>query len=253
MNRVSIVNCLIALGLGAACRPSVEPTTASRPVGEPPPHILKTYKLPVGHEKSVEKLLSASTYPIEIVTDKGAQTQFVRVNPQLTGNGYIVLSAPEGIHAGVSELLATLEKTPPEAPTPSIEVTYWLVLGFTAKEPDVSQAPEIADALKALGNLGPMRFQPLETLRVASVDGEEAKVDGRFAMIRQTATADAGTIQLKLRVTVLGNDHNSNIETTLGLKPGQFAVLGHAGYIPRTDATAAGATLFYIARARKLD
>jgi hypothetical protein len=244
--------------IATACRPPADPGAASRAADEPAVHVLKTYKLPPGHEKSVARLLSASSYPIAIVTDKGAQTQFVRVNPQLTGNGYMVLSAPEGIHAGVSELIATLEKAPAEAPTPSIEVTYWLVLGYPAAEADLSKAPEIAEALKALGNLGPMRFQPLETLRVASVDGEESMVEGQYATIHQTAAVDTGTIQLKLRIAVHGAEHDAHVETVLGVKPGQFAVLGHAGFLPRGEAGAAPATgavptLFYVARARKLD
>ena len=70
-----------------------------------------------------------------------------------TGNGYFVLSAPESIHEGVRQLLDELAKHPAAPPQASIDTTYWLVLGWPAKDAVIpDRLAEIAPALKTLSS-----------------------------------------------------------------------------------------------------
>jgi hypothetical protein len=246
----------LLLALLFACR---SPQDAPRPCGDCqsgsaapgyPVLVLKTYKVPDGLEKLVERLLDGTTsYPVSTVSAQGQQTQFVNPRPHFTGNGYFVLSAPETIHEGVRQLLDELAKHPAPPAQPSIDATYWLVLGWPGKDaPLPDRLGEIAPALKTLGNLGAMRFELLERAELVALDGQQAIARGQNVQVEQTASRDGAVFQLRVKIGADG-DAPARIETTVTVKPGQFAVFGQSGFVPRGAVLVEPKpTLFYVIR-----
>lgn len=248
----------LLLALVFACR---SPQEAPRPCGDCqsgsaapgyPMIVLKTYKVPDGQDKLVERLLDGTTsYPVSVVSAQGQQTQFVNPRPHFTGNGYFVLSAPESIHEGVRQLLVELAKHPAPPAQPSIDATYWLVLGWPGKDAAIPERlGEIAPALKTLGKLGPMRFELLERVELAAIDGDTAHARGESVGIEQTAARDGAVFQLRIKADAQG-ESVAHIETTVTVKPGQFAVFGQSGFVPKGAALVEPRpTLFYLIRAQ---
>jgi hypothetical protein len=249
----------LLLALLLACR---SPQEAPRPCGDCPSGptppagyptiVLKTYKVPPGQEKLVQRLLDGTTsYPVSVVSAQGNQTQFVNPRPHFTGNGYFVLSAPETIHEGVRQLLDELGKHPAAPPQASIDTTYWLVLGWPAKDAVIpDRLAEIAPALKTLSSLGPMRFDLLERLALVALNDQEARASGQTAKIKQTASHDSGAFELRVEVETTG-ETLGRIDTTVTVKPGQFAVFGQSGFVLRgAMLTDPRPTLFYVVRAQ---
>ncbi|HEY6177580.1 MAG TPA: hypothetical protein VIX73_24150 [Kofleriaceae bacterium] len=253
MTRASLL-----LALLFACR---SPQDAPRACGECqigsasanyPVILLRTYQVPAGQEKLVERLLDGTTsYPVSTVSAQGNQTQFVNPRPHFTGNGYFVLSAPETIHDGVRQLLDELAKHGAPPAQPSIDATYWLVLGWPSKDAVISERlGDVAPALKTLGNLGPMRFELLERLELVALDGQEARTTGQVVHIKQTASRDGNMFQLRVEVNTDG-EITGKIETAVSVKPGQFAVFGQSGFVPKgAMLTEPKPTLFYVIRAQ---
>jgi hypothetical protein len=245
------------------CRPSDPPPRgcdncqAGSQAGYVPNIVMKTYKVPTGQEKLVERLLHDTTsYPISVVSAQGAQTQLINPKPHFTGNGYFVLSAPENIQEGVRQLMDELAKNPPAPAPASIDATYWLVVGYPSKDTTVSdRLAELAPVVKSLGNLGAMRYELLERLEVVGIDGDEVRTQGQSAELKQTASRDNDSISLRIEINAAG-DPPGKIDTTVTVKPGQFAVFGQSGFVPRGQgsatppATDAKPTLFYVVRAR---
>jgi hypothetical protein len=253
MKRIVLVPGLV-LGLLAGC--GGKPAPSAAPQTDAQAHILRTYKVPDGQDKRVERLLRGLSYPVQVVTAQGTQTQFVRLGPELIGDGYMTLSAPAGIHEGVRELLDQLKGSKVPPPPATVETTFWLVLGWPAQER--SLAPDLKDAAAAidtLGDLGPMRFELLDRVQVMTIDGEDAQASGN-AIDRLTVTpvVDGDSIALRLNVRVRGGQAPTGIETSINVKPDQYAILGQAGYVPdRAAAPPPGrASLFYVVRARTM-
>jgi hypothetical protein len=247
----------LAVALAAACR-STEPPTKMATATDASQTVMRTYRVPPGQDKAVERLLRGNSYPVSAASDKGvADTHFVRLNPQFTGDGYFILTAPTGIQEGVVQLLDELKTRPAASGPTSIENTYWLVLGYPSAKPEIpEQLSTIAPALKGIADLGPMRFEPYETIQVTSLDGDEARATARLAEVRQTASADKDAIDIRLEIKVRGDEDSSTkdeIETNVRVKPGQFSVLGEAGFKPKglgpNDVTP---TLFYVVRTRPM-
>ena len=187
---------------------------------------------------------------MSVVSAQGTQTQLVKARPHFTGNGYFVLSAPENIHEGVRQLLDELAKHPAPPPQASIDATYWLVLGYPAKDTSISdRLSELGPAVKTLTNLGPMRFELLERLEVVGVDGDQVHTVGQTTELDQSASRDNDEFKLRVEVKANGNPPGT-IETTVTVKPDQFAVFGQSGFVPRdAQANDPKPTLFYIVRA----
>jgi hypothetical protein len=247
----------LALALLAGCRPSDPPRAGpvcSTGSGSPyvPNIVMRTYKVPPSEEKLVERLLDGTTsYPISVVSAQGAQTQLIQARPHFTGNGFFVLAAPENIQEGVRQLIDELAKAPPPPAPASIDVTYWLVLGYSAKDTMVpDRLSEIAPALKGLASLGTMRFELFERVEMVGLDGDEARTIGEATEIKQTASRDNDAFQLRVEITALGQPA-AKVDTTVTIKPNQFAVLGQSGFVPHGAlANDPKPTLFYVVRAR---
>ena len=201
MSKMSIVVTSLLL-LSTGCRTdSPSPFGASEAGVSTPRQLLRSYQFPVGHEKEVERLLREVAVPISVVSAAGVNTRFVPLRPQIVGQGQVLLSAPEGIQEGVPDLLQTIGRAPPRPPAKTIEVTYWLVLGWPGTE--VSLAPglsEVEKPLKALAEIGVKRFALLERIQVASLENIESKTHGRYATeIIHVASAEGDQIGLDLR------------------------------------------------------
>ena len=249
MTRLLPLFCILVV----ACKDAPQKPTAPLPRNDyEQAHVLKTYRVPAGHVKTLERVLRGTSYPVQVVSQQGTQTQFVRLNPQITGDGHFLLSAPMGIHDGVRELIAQLDKSPPKAAPSTIESTYWIVLAWSDAQTTI--APELKDvepALKGLDALGPQRFELLDRLQIAALDGEEAEANGNTVeKIRSTASTDGSVVELRLAIKIGGGTTPTGLETNVTVKPGQFAVLGQAGYI--TAKQAKRATLLFIVRTRTL-
>jgi len=207
-------------------------------------HVLRTYPVPKGHQKTLRRLLESSTYPITVVSKEGQQTQFVWLNPQFTGKGYFVLSAPVGIHDGVKELLSVLENVPPQ-PSSTINVTYWAVKGQPASSLELDDSvTELEKPLRALGVN--MRFSLVEKVSLETMDGKRAIANGRTIDAEHVAMYQDNRIDLA--ITHLRDHYGGYINTQLSLKPGQFAVVGQAGAM-KDIAEREDATMIYIVRA----
>jgi hypothetical protein len=250
MKRLAFVLGVLAAGCGSKAAPS---SSAPAQNDYAQAHILRTYKVPDGQDKRVERLLRALSYPVQVVTPQGTQTQFVRLGPELIGDGYMTLSAPAGIHDGVRELLDQLKSSKVPPPPATIDTTFWMVLGWPATERSIApELKDVAGAIEALGDLGPMRFELLDRLQVATIDGEETTASGnavdRFV---ETPVVDGDAIRLRLSIRVHGEKGSTGVDTSVNVKPGQFAVLGQAGYVPdkALGAPAGRASLFYVVRA----
>jgi hypothetical protein len=221
--------------------------------GQPLPHILKTYEIPPGHATSLERLLRGNSYPIQIVSAEGAQTQFVRLNPQFTRSGFFVLSAPESIHAGVADILVKVAATEPAGGPPSLSVAYWLVLAWPTAGGESPIPPEleaISGALESTTELGPRRFELLERLHITALDGEEGKTNGQYGVVRHTASSVGDGVELRLSINIMGGRKEAGLETAVNVRPDQLAVLGQVGYIPDRYEGDGMPTLLFVVRAR---
>lgn len=218
---------------------------------------LRTYVAPEGQEREVGRLLREINYPITTAGDGGARAQFVLLRPQFTGGGHFVVAAPASIHEGIKELLADMAKTKGRASTPSLEVSYWVVLGRPAAKAEI--APELNEAgtaIQELGKLGPMKFDLLEKIRLITLDGEEGYVQGRYATVTQTGFLGQDEIELHLDLRVKGQYDDTKLTTRLGLKPDQFGVLGQVGYGPvawMQKEDQGNVNLFYLAQAHAIN
>lgn len=245
---------LLSAALLTACR-SPDSHTPSPPTTETDQtQVMRTYQVPPGHQKDVERLLRGNHYPVTVIGgDKAVlQTQFVRLEPQFTGDGYFVLSAPVGIQEGVKQLLEELKSHPAMTGPTSIETTYWMVLGFPSAKTEIPDSlAAITPALKGISDLGTMRFEPYETVQLSSLDGDEARATASRAEVRQTASADKDGFDIRLEIKVYGADTNGIIDTSVRVKSGQFAVLGEAGFkLQNAGLTDPRPTLFYVVRTR---
>lgn len=254
MNKLALLAGLL-LALAAGCKKAPKSAAVAVPDGQPLAHVLKTYEIPPGHAKSLERLLRGNSYPIQIVTKDGAQTQFVRLNPQFTRSGFFVLSAPETIHAGVAEILAKVAASKPTEGPPSLEVTYWLVLAWPTDKGEAEVPADLAVIGKQLAEtteLGPRRFELLERLDITALDGEEGKTHGQYGIVRHTASSVGDAVELRLDITIMGGRKEAGLETAVSIRPNQLAVLGQVGYIPARPAAEGSdmPTLLFVARAR---
>ena len=95
-----------------------------------------------------------------------------------------------------------------------------------------------------------MRFDLLERLSLIALDDQEARASGQSAKVKQTASHDSGAFELRVEVEAAG-EMLGRIDTTVTVKPGQFAVFGQSGFVPRGALlTDPRPTLFYVVRAQ---
>jgi hypothetical protein len=243
--RLSCSLALAALVLSAGCKTKEREIRVPAPAEESrePQVVLRAYDVPEGQGPQVHAILSSV---FRGVKDKVAA---------LTPDGQLVVVAPEGIHQGLESLLGKMKGRKAVAP-PSIEITYWLVVGRSAAETSLgAQTGEIEPALEAVARAqGPMEFALLDKMRVRALSDARGHTTGRYARVQQVASVSDGKVVADLDCSTEG----SRFETRVAIPPGKLLVLGEAGFEPppglwsiragaKRDASAS--TLFYVVRA----
>ena len=209
----------------------------------PPPPTLRSYLVPVGHEQAavdvLTRLFAAKESPARVSSAE---------------DGRIVVLAPEALQRGVAEYLKALEGKP-AAPRPSVEMSYWIVLGKPGAVEQTQRHGPVARALDAIVKThGPMGFQVLETLSVITQSDEHSSAQGLYAQVENTVSVVGDQVVANVQVDPVGP---SQLHTRLGMPSNQFVVVGEGAYEVRPgDLGYAGTRneadrrrLFYIVRA----
>jgi hypothetical protein len=238
--------CTLSLLFVLGCKGWHAPDAQSHSDGT---NVLRTYQIPAGHQKDVERMLDVAYYPLS------SSTTMIKARPAFVG-GLMVLSAPEAIQEGVAELIRRLDGAPATPSVKTIEVTYWLVIAHPAdKELIDQQLAALQAPLKELARVGTFHYELLERLQLSALDGQSGKLKSRLAKIQQTAGLEGDHVSLDFEMnTMLDIDHEASMHTALRLKPEQFGVLGEVGWDPSgKPLTASRDIMFVIARARAVE
>ncbi len=245
------ISTLIAIlsAAGASCS-DTRPGTAVSPVAgaasnAPTDLVLRTYDVPNDGAAQLRSVLKDLMWFGSGGQDnKGQAVGRADVGP----DGRLVVLASEGVQEGVQALIAQMAKAPAKA-RPTIEVSYWFVLGTPTTAKDAARPAALGEVAAALSEIekadGPQQFTLQEKLSVSSLTGEYASVEGRSWKVGQTASATAGGVSAELRLSTSGPQH---IDTRVKLAPAQIVVLGSsgAGTPGKEDA---GGSLYYLIRA----
>jgi hypothetical protein len=216
------------------------------PVAAEPELQLRTYEVPSGYARELRNTLR-DTFQLNGKEDAAS---VARVS--LAPDGRLVVLAPPKLQEGVARILEEVARKPPPAPS-SVQMTYWLVLGRRAQgEPGSSAA--LAEVQPALDELvkaqGPMRFELLERLQLATLSGERGSIDGRQAKISHDATTIGDGVMARIQLFPTGGN---SVTTTVQLEPNQTAILAQSGYQrplrEQAEATDESATLLFVVRA----
>ncbi len=218
----------------------------------------KSYDIPPGHAGEIRRLFKgggAMGYPIAVVSEKGTNTQFVNPQPVFIGDNRFVVALPEGHHAALEQVLASIKTSGAAGVAESYEMTYWVILAKPADATTVApELGEVKGTLDKLGALGPQAFTMVDRIGGRVTDGEDAEMHSVRTKIMQTMSTDNGTLQLHLEVEENGpaDKHGGPyIKTTLRLKPDQPIVLGDSA-LSQPVALENGLVL-YVVRARRVD
>lgn len=233
------VAALVAAFLTTACerRTSSVPDAASssaESAGVDQGLTLKTYKVPSGYAERLRPVLST-------VLRQGEST-IGRVD--FAPDGQLLVVAPPGVQTGIAELVQNLAGTAPEAP-PTVEMTYWLVVGRPGLAAEGACGPEGLTCLdggeggtlaKALAPVVAQQARgiavsQLQKLSMMTLESEDGQVSGRGVEVKQVASFSGERIIAHVRIWVEG-ERGSLMDTRLQFKPDQTVVLGQVGYEP---------------------
>jgi hypothetical protein len=216
MRRIAAVFTLLTAGLiGCGTPPQPTPETVE----------LRTYVVPHGFENDVRRML---LYSMQRGEDPIGRAE-------LGPGGTVVVVAPPGIHRGVQRFIDELEGMDAAPPTPQpVSLTYWIVVGhpFAGGTESVRVAPDsglaaIEEALEQIAAVqGPTEFRLLERLQLVSTGEDRAAINGRLARLEQRATVAQGQVIADINIQI----RQYGLDSQVKLAPGQFVVLGNAGY-----------------------
>lgn len=239
MKRMSIaVAALAAAVFTTSCerRTSSVPPATSNSAESPSADglTLKTYKVPAGYAERLRPVLST-------VLRQG-ETTVGRVD--FSPDGQLLVVAPQGVQTGIAELVANLSGTEPAAP-PTVEMTYWLVVGHPGQAAesdcgaqglgclDGGEKGTLAKVLSPViaAQSGGMSVTQLQKLSMMALESEDGQVSGRGVDVKQVASFSGDRIIAHVRIWVDG-ERGSLMDTRLQFKPDQTVVLGQVGYAP---------------------
>jgi hypothetical protein len=220
LKRILVVTLLTACHFGEA--PNV-PTPAG---GIPANLVLRTYDVPGDGAAQVRAVLKDVFW----IGSDGKDSNKYLGRAEVAPNGRLAVMASEGVQEGVKAFIDSLAQKPPK-PAPTLETTYWLVFGTPGQSAAPSPAlGEVASALQQIEKAdGPTEFTLGEKLTMTQVSGEMAKVQGRDAQVRQSASSNGTVISAELSLERMGQ----KFETRVNLTPGQILVLGSSGAVTR--------------------
>lgn len=202
--------------------------------------VMRTYDVPPAYAAEVAAVINRLLYRGKDAPPAGSA--------QLGPGGRLLVSAPAGIHPGVEKLIEDLKARAP-APPPSVEVTYWALLGRPAETTEAPPgANEIAPALKAIVDAdGPLKFELLEKQRVRSLSGEDVQVEGREMRVHHVASARGDAVLARVRIRQ--ERLPGAVDTTVQVPAGELVVLGQSG-VELPGEARGRAHLYYVVRAR---
>lgn len=233
---------ILSLAL-AACQvptgapPSPQPTEVVDDAAGPDEPVLRTYAVPAGRAEDVAQVLRRALSQGPDTPARGTVNQL--------DDGRLVVLAPASVHEGIGGLCRELEARGPVPPPPVVEISYWLVLARPGGDGVAPTIPEtLSPALEEIVRQdGAAEFSLLESTRVSSLAGARGEAKGRHVNVEQVASLADDAIVADIE---LEGDAGSELDTRISLKPGELAVLGHAGR--QLDSESEG-RLYYVVRA----
>lgn len=240
MTRIASL-CLLFSLLGCdRAAPTAPPAPGATAPGDFAP-VLRAYDVPGDYAEELDSVVNRLLYKGKDLPPAGRAV----IGPA----GQLIVTAPVGVHAGIAELLAQLEKAPKSA-APTVEVTYWVVKGSPAgaeNEPIPAALEQIAPALKAITEAdGPQRYERVEKLQVTTLSGQDGRVSGQFVEVQQMASARGGQVIANTRI--VHTQGGQMISTQVSVPVDELLVMGQAAANKPTP-EAPAANLYYVMRA----
>lgn len=188
--------------------------------------VLKSYRVPERLASEVEQILHSLLFYSEPKIG----------NARLTPDGQLLILAPESFHDGVEDFIEQIKKNNP-APSPSVEVNYWIVAGREAKTPaKLDEFNRIKPALETIqNNQGSMEFKLLDhVVLTSSNQGGPTHVEGAVVRINQMFSAYSdGSLAIQPSIDLIGTARGDilSIKTDIETKSGELVVLGQSSQV----------------------
>lgn len=149
--------------------------------------------------------------------------------------GKLLVYAPDSSQRSVATVLATLDKSAPQADAPArLNVHFWVIDGEAGAGEDDTALQALAASLSALRKtLGPMHFRLDQAAALAGSAGEFGNLTTNATrytrQFRFRATAVEGdAVQLEVGYQDAGSDGLGSLATRIGTRFGQYVVLAQA-------------------------
>ena len=187
---------------------------------------LRTYRVPPDYQDDLRVML-----------DSAMRVGDTRLGRVTSGpGGTLLVVAPRRLQAGVQEILdAGIDVSPFATP---VRLTYWLVVGRSvdAGEGDASfsvrgslELSQLEPVLSQIAGVqGPIEFALLEEIQVTSMSQDRGQAWGKFARVEQTATRTGEQVVAFVSISLPAT--SNMFESQVMLEPGQFLVVGQAGF-----------------------
>jgi len=193
--------------------------------GTAEPAELRTYQVPPDYQDDLRGMLDSVL--------RVGDTRLGRVTKG--PGGTLLVVAPSRLQDGIRDILDTGFEVSPLGP---VKLTYWLVVGrpvdgVPAGEPFSVRGrrgvPQLEPVFRQIATVqGATEFALLEEIQITSMSQDQGRAFGKFARVEQTATrtGDAVVAFVSINLVVTGNMFASQVV----LEPGQFLVVGQAGF-----------------------
>lgn len=154
---------------------------------------------------------------------------------RLAPDGQLLVAAPKSFHDGIKDFLEQFEENF-FAPSPSVEVNYWIVAGREAKTPaKLDEFNRIKPALETIqNNQGNMEFKLLDHVVLTSSNQDRpAQVGGAVVNISQMLSAYGdGSLSIQPNIDLLTAQGNIlAIQTNIETRRGELVVLGQSSQV----------------------
>ena len=211
-----LVFCLIALTGWSGAK--------AAPAQEEEQPILQSYKVPERLANEIQGTLDG------LLRFNGPRIGAARLTP----DGQLLILAPKSFHDGVEDFIEKLKKSTP-APSPSVEVNYWIVAGRKAKTPSkLEEFNRIKPALEIIqNNQGNMEFKLLDHVAATSSPQDRPTVlKGALVQITYwVSTSNDGLLVISPNIDLKGTTEGiieSSIRTNIETRGGELVVLGQS-------------------------
>jgi hypothetical protein len=221
---------LTSLAVLALCAcPPARTESAPTPAGAVPSNlVLRSYEVPNNGAQRMRGVLRELLWFGSDGKDANKYVGRADVGP----DGRLIVLAPESVHEGVKNLVASVTANPVKEPG-TVRIDYWVVAGAPGKgEAPAANLQEVATALAEVEkNDGPMSFSLIEKLTVSSLSNERGSMDGRDTHVRQFTNVVDDNVTADLDIERFGQ----KLSTRVRIKPGVLTVLASAGMTTRSE------------------